>query len=227
MRTEALLGAEAIMRLKNARVALFGVGGVGSFAAEALVRAGVGHLTFIDGDVVSETNLNRQLVALHSTLGRSKAHVMRERALDINPMADVTALDIFYTAETADDIDFKSFDYVADAIDMVSSKLLIAEKCEEFGIRLISAMGAGNKLAPEAFIVCDIFKTDSCPLARVMRRELRARGIRKMNVVFSPEAPITPVLTAEGKRIVGSVSFVPSSAGLVLAGKIIRDLVEG
>lgn len=220
------MGAAAVEKLKNAHVALFGVGGVGSYAAEALVRAGVGKLTFIDGDTVNESNLNRQLVALRSTIGRQKAQVMLERALDINPEAQVAAVNMFYTAQTADSIDFKGFDYVADAIDMVSSKLLIAEKCYEAGTRLISAMGAGNKLDPEIFAVCDIFKTRGCPLARVMRKQLRVRGIKKLNVVFSPEEPRKPILSEGEKRVIGSVSFVPSSAGLVLAGKIIRDLAE-
>ena len=221
MRTELLLGREGIERLKRARVAIFGVGGVGSFAAEAVARAGVGSITLIDGDTVSETNLNRQLVALHSTLGKNKAYVMAERILDINPEADVRALDVFYTADNADIVDFTAYDYVADAIDMVSSKILIIEKCREAGTRLISSMGAGNRLSPEAFEVRDIFKTEGDPLSRVMRRELRSRGIDRLNVVFSTELPRK---AGSGDRIVGSVSFVPPSAGLVMAGRIIRDI---
>jgi len=223
-RTEALLGAGAVERLAAARVVLFGVGGVGSYAAEALGRAGVGHITLVDGDAVSESNLNRQLVALHSTIGMDKAEMMRARLLDINPAADVTALKLFYTAETAERIDLSAFDYAADAIDMVASKLLLAERCRAAGTRLISAMGAGGKLDPTAFQVCDISKTSGCPLARAMRKGLRARGIDKLTVVFSPEEARTTELTENGRHVVGSVSFVPSAAGLVMAGKIVRDL---
>ena len=218
------MGSQGLERLRAAKVAIFGVGGVGSFAAEAIARAGVGDITLIDGDIVSETNLNRQLVALHSTLGRNKARVMAERIQDINPSARVTAIEEFYTGENSELIDFSGFDYVADAIDMVPSKLLIAEKCRDACTRLISSMGAGNRLAPELFEVRDIFKTEGDPLARVMRRELRARGIDKLQVVFSRELPRK---MPEGSRTVGSVSFVPSSAGLVMAGKIIRDIAEG
>ena len=218
-RTERLLGAEAIERLGNARVALFGVGGVGSYTAEALTRSGIGRLTFIDGDTVQESNLNRQMVALRSNLGRNKAQVMAERALDINPEATVTAIPEFYTAENADLIDFSDYDYVADAIDMVSAKLLIARRCADAGVPLISSCGAGNKLDPTLFEVRDIFSTSGDPLARVMRRELRRLGIEKYTVVFSPELP----RKAE-PGMIGTVPFVPSSAGLVMAGKIIRDI---
>ncbi len=223
MRTELLLGSEGVERLRKAHVAIFGVGGVGSFVAEAVARAGVGNITLIDGDVVTETNLNRQLIALRSTLGKNKAEVMKERILDINPQADVTAIPEFYTLENSESIDFSSFDYVADAIDMIPSKVLIVEKCAEAGVKVISSMGAGNRLLPELFEIRDIFKTEGDPLARIMRRELRSRGVKRLNVVFSTELPVKK---NGGDRTVGSISFVPSSAGLVMAGGIIRDLAE-
>ncbi len=218
-RTERLLGPEVVERLKNAGVVLFGVGGVGSYAAEALTRAGIGRLTFVDGDTVQESNLNRQLAALRSNLGRNKAEVMAERARDINPEAEITAVPQFYTADNADMIDFSQYDYAADAIDMVTSKLIIARRCYEQGTPLISSCGTGNKLDPTLFEVRDIFDTDTDPLARVMRRELRRLGIERYTVVYSPEKP----RAAEG-GLIGTVSFVPGSAGLVLAGKIIRDI---
>lgn len=223
MRTELLLGSDGVERLRKARVAIFGVGGVGSFAAEAVARAGVGNITLVDGDIVTETNLNRQLVALRSTLGKNKAEVMRQRILDINPEANVIAIPEFYTLENAESIDFSSFDYVADAIDMIPSKVLIVEKCTEAGVRVISSMGAGNRLSPELFEIRDIFKTEGDPLARIMRRELRNRGVKHLNVVFSRELPMKR--HGEDNRV-GSVSFVPSSAGLVMAGGIIRDIAE-
>ena len=224
LRTQLLLGEDGVERLQRARVAVFGIGGVGSYVAEALARAGVGGLTLVDGDVVSETNLNRQIVALHSTLGRNKARVMMERILDINPDAQVRAVEEFYTKENCGVIDFSQFDYVADAIDMVPSKVLLAIKCREAGTRLIASMGAGNRLDPSSFQVLDIFKTEGDPLARVMRRELRLHGIERLDVVFSKELPRK---RREGERTVGSVSFVPSAAGLVMAGKIVRDIAEG
>lgn len=223
-RTVSLIGEEALDRLNHARVILFGVGGVGSFAAEALIRAGVGHLTLVDGDVVSKSNLNRQLVALHSTLGQPKAEVMKRRASDICPEADVVALNLFYDGQTASQIDLSSFDYVVDAIDSVASKLLLIETCHALNRPCISCMGAGNKLDPSAFEVEDIAKTLVCPLARVMRRELRARGILHHRVVYSRELPARASETGD-QRVPASISFVPSAAGLVLAGAVIRDLI--
>ena len=221
-RTIQLIGEEAVCRLASSSVILFGVGGVGSFAAEALCRAGIGRITLVDGDTVAESNLNRQLVALHSTLGQSKAEVMKARMLDINPDADVRALHLFYDAATAGQIDLSEYDYVVDAIDSVSSKLLLIEKCHALNIPSISCMGAGNKLDPTRFEVADIAKTSVCPLARVMRRELKNRGIQHHKVVYSQEPPVNP----SGERTPASISFVPSAAGLVLAGAVIRDLMQ-
>lgn len=220
IRTAALIGEEAVQRLHSARVILFGVGGVGSYTAEALCRAGVGHITLVDGDVVSVSNLNRQLAALHSTIGQPKAEVMKARMLDVNPSMDAVALNLFYDASTAGQIDLASFDYVVDAIDSVSSKLLLIEACHALGIPSISCMGAGNKLDPTRFEIEDISKTTVCPLARVMRRELKKRGILHHKVVYSREEPVH----SAGDRTPASISFVPSAAGLVLAGAVIRDL---
>jgi len=220
-RTIQLIGEEAVEKLKRSRVILFGVGGVGSFAAEALCRAGIGTITLVDGDTVAESNLNRQLVALRSTIGQSKSKVMKARMLNINPEADVRALTLFYDASTADQIDLSEYDYVVDAIDSVSSKLLLIETCHRLSIPSISCMGAGNKLDPTQFEVSDISKTSVCPLARVMRRELKNRGILHHKVVYSKEAPVNP----SGERTPASISFVPSAAGLILAGAVIRDLI--
>jgi len=221
-RTAQLIGEPAVNKLISSRVILFGVGGVGSFTAEALCRAGIGHITLVDGDVVSESNLNRQLVALTTTLGLSKAEVMKSRVLDINPDASVCAHTLFFDASTADRIDLSSFDYVVDAIDSVSSKLLLIERCHALNVPCISCMGAGNKLDPTLFEVEDISKTSVCPLARVMRRELKNRGILHHKVVYSKEPPVNP----NGQRTPASISFVPSAAGLVLAGAVIRDLIS-
>jgi len=220
-RTIQLIGEDAVNRLAASRVILFGVGGVGSFTAEALCRAGVGHITLVDGDTVAESNLNRQLVALHSTVGRSKAEVMKERMLDINPEADVQALTLFYDADTAGQINLSACDYVVDAIDSVTSKLLLIDSCHRLNVPSISCMGAGNKLDPTQFEVADISKTSVCPLARVMRRELKNRGIQHHKVVYSKEPPVNP----SGSRTPASISFVPSAAGLVLASEVIRDLI--
>lgn len=220
-RTIRLIGEEAVDRLKKCRVILFGVGGVGSFAAEALCRAGVGHIALVDGDTVAESNLNRQLVALTSTLGQPKAEVMKSRMLDINPDVDVHALNLFYDASTAGQIDLSSYDYVVDAIDSVTSKLLLIEQCHLLNVPSISCMGAGNKLDPTQFEVADISKTSVCPLARVMRRELKNRNILHHKVVYSKEPPVN----SSGQRTPASISFVPSAAGLVLAGEVVRDLI--
>jgi len=221
-RTIQLIGEEAVRRLAASRVILFGVGGVGSYTAEALCRAGVGHITLVDGDTVAESNLNRQLVALTSTIGQSKAEVMKNRMLDVNPDLDVRALHLFYDASTADRIDLSEYDYAADAIDSVSSKLLLIERCHALNVPCISCMGAGNKLDPTRFEISDISKTSVCPLARVMRRELKSRGILHHKVVYSQETPVNP----SGERTPASISFVPSAAGLILAGEIIRDLIR-
>ena len=226
-RTESLLG-EGIEKLKNSSVAIFGCGGVGSYVAEALSRAGVGAITVIDGDVVAPSNLNRQLIATVDTVGLPKAEVQAKRIASINPECRVTPLVLFYDADSADKIDLLRFDYVCDAIDCVTSKLILAERCAAAGVRLISSMGTGNKLDPSRFEVADISKTSVCPLARVMRRELRARGIYHLKVVYSKEEPRASSVgeTSNGKRIPASISFVPGAAGLVIAGEIIRDLAE-
>lgn len=221
-RTVRLIGQTALDRLAAARVVLFGVGGVGSYTAEALCRAGVRQITLVDGDVVAESNLNRQLVALTSTIGLPKAEVMKARMLDINPDADVRALNLFYDASTANQIDLSAFDYVVDAIDSVASKLLLIERCHSLSMPCISCMGAGNKLNPSLFEVEDIAKTSVCPLARVMRRELKQRGILHHTVVYSKEPPVNQ----DGGRTPASISFVPSAAGLVLAGAVVRDLID-
>ena len=227
-RTKMLLGEEAVSSLERARVIVFGVGGVGSFACEALIRAGVGSIDFVDNDTVSITNINRQLVALTSTIGRYKTEVIAERAADINPNIKTKCHNVFFNRDTAESFDFSEYDYVIDAIDSVSSKLLLIERCVEAGIPIISSMGTGNKLHPEMFRVEDIYKTSGCPLARVMRRELRKRGIKKLSVVYSPEEPKSSEFLSDPESsrrgIPGTVSFVPPAAGLLLAGKVIRDI---
>lgn len=226
-RTEALIG-DGVEKLKRASVAVFGCGGVGSYVAEALVRAGVGHITVIDGDVVSPSNLNRQLIATSSTLGRPKAEVQKERILSINPDCDAEAFELFYDETTCGSVDLSRFDYVCDAIDTVTSKILLAERCARAGVPLISSMGTGNKLDPTKFEVADISKTSVCPLARVMRRELRARGIYHLKVVYSKEEPKGEAAgeNGHGKRVPSSISFVPGAAGLAVAGEVIRTLAE-
>ena len=228
-RAELLLGKEKLEKLKKARVAVFGIGGVGSFAAEAIARGGVGHIALIDGDTVSMTNINRQLCALHSTVGKPKVEVVKERILDINPNCRVTALQKFYLPENADEFSLESYDYIADAIDTVSAKIDLAVKSQEYGIPMISCMGTGNKLDPSQFSVSDIFKTSGCPLCRVMRTELKKRNIKKLNVVWSPEIPVKPAPTAEdsGKRQTpASLPFVPPVAGMIMAGEIIKDIIK-
>lgn len=227
LRSEMILGENSTDNLKNKNIILFGLGGVGSYTAEALARAGIGRLTIVDSDVVSVTNINRQLCALHSTVGRPKVEVVRERILDINPECEVTALQKFYLPENSEEFRLEQFDYIADAIDTVSAKIDLAVKSQELSIPMISCMGTGNKLDPSRFAVSDIFKTSGCPLCRVMRTELRKRGIKKLNVVWSDEIPVKPSETSEisGKRQTpGSLPFVPGAAGLIMAGKIILDL---
>ena len=225
-RTELLLGD--INKLKNCRVAVFGIGGVGGHAVEALVRCGVGEIDIIDNDTVSLTNLNRQIFALHSTLGRPKVEVAKERLCDINPDVKINSHNLFFTPDT--EFDFSQFDYVIDAIDTVTSKIALVELCQKAGVPIISSMGTGNKLDPTKFEVADIYKTSVCPLARVMRCELKKRGVKRLKVVYSKEEPIKPSESDEDKgvrrSIPGSVSFVPSTAGLILAGEVVKDLMQ-
>lgn len=229
-RTGLLLGEAALQRLQGARVAIFGIGGVGGYTAEALARSGVGALDLIDPDAVSLTNINRQLFATHSTIGKLKVDVAKQRLLDIYPDLKVTTYPVFYTPETADQFDFSQYDYIVDAIDTVTGKLCLAERAFAAKVPIISCMGAGNKLCGTAFQVADISKTTICPLARIMRKELKKRGISHMKVVFSTEEALTPVGAEEeaaaiGKRqIPGSTSYIPGIAGLLLAGEVIKDL---
>lgn len=227
-RSELLLGERAMERLKNSRVAVFGVGGVGGYAVEALARSGVGELDLIDNDVVSVSNLNRQIIALHSTIGRSKVQVAAERARDINPEITVRCHQCFFLPENADRFDFMQYDYVIDAIDTVSGKIEIVLRAQAANVPVISAMGAGNKLDPSRFEVADIYETKVCPLARAMRGLLKKKGVKKLKVVYSQEVaikPQTPILDeASGRVLPGSVAFVPAVAGLMLAGEVIRDI---
>ena len=231
-RTQLLLGEAAMEKLRHARVAVFGIGGVGGYTAEALARSGIGSIDLIDPDEVSVTNINRQLFATHSTVGKLKVYVARLRLLDINPDLTIRTYPIFYTPETADSFDFTQYDYIVDAIDTVTGKLCLAERAFAAGTPIISCMGAGNKLCGTAFQVADISKTSICPLARVMRKELKKRGISHMKVVFSTEEALTPVgaeaeAAAIGKRqIPGSTSYIPGIAGLLLAGEVIQDLAK-
>ncbi len=229
-RTEMLLGTAAVERLQNARVAVFGLGGVGGYAVEALARSGIGQLTLVDNDVISVSNLNRQILAVHSTVGMQKTEAAKRRVLDINPDCIVRTCNVFYTPETADLFDFREYDYIVDAIDTVTGKLQLVERANAVGTPIISCMGTGNKLDASAFQVADISKTSMCPLARVMRKELGKRGIRHLKVVYSQEEAIAPQgreaeAAALGKRqIPGSTSFVPGAAGLILAGEVIKDI---
>ena len=227
-RTRLLLGEENIKRLESSRVAVFGVGGVGGYTVEALARCGVGTLDLIDNDKVSLTNLNRQIIALHSSLGKYKVDVAKDRILDINPAARVNVHRTFYLPETRDQFDFTHYDYVVDAIDTVAGKISLVEQAKEADVMIISAMGAGNKLDPASFEVSDIYDTSICPLARVMRRELKKRGIDSLKVVYSKEKPLKPVEILQDdthrRQVPGSLSFVPSAAGLIMAGEVIRDL---
>lgn len=233
-RTEILLGREGMERLQDARVAVFGIGGVGGHAVEALARSGVGTLDLIDNDTVALTNLNRQIVATHKTIGQYKVDVAKERILDINPEMTVNTHRCFYLPETAEQFDFTQYDYVVDAIDTVAGKLQLVEQAVAAGVPIISSMGAGNKLDPTAFRVADIYKTNVCPLAKVMRRELKKRGIKKLKVVYSEEQPIEPKSDLGEKereesgikkrQIPGSNAFVPSVVGLIIAGEVIKDL---
>lgn len=236
-RTELLIGQVALEKLQNSCVAIFGVGGVGGYVCEALVRSGVGHFDLIDNDTVSLTNINRQIIALHSTIGKLKVDVMKERMLDINPDVDVSVHPCFYLPETTDQFDFSNYDYVVDAIDTVTGKIEIIVQADAHQVPVISSMGAGNKLNPSMMEVSDIYKTSVCPLARVMRRELKKRHIKHCKVVYSKEKAIQPsqaslekyVADSEEnftkKSIPGSTAFVPSVAGLILASEVIKDLI--
>ncbi len=234
VRTRILLGDEAMEKLSNSRVAIFGVGGVGGYVCEALVRSGVIHFDLIDNDKVSITNINRQIIATTKTVGKYKTEVMKERMLDINPQVDVTVHNCFFLPENADEFSFEEYDYVVDAVDTVTAKIELVMKCNEKSVPIISSMGAGNKLDATAFKVEDIYKTKMCPLAKVMRHELKKRGIKKLKVVYSEEKPIRPVinLTIESedntkrRDIPGSVAFVPSVAGLIIAGEIVKDIMK-
>ncbi len=223
-RTAMMLGEDGVDKLRKSHIILFGLGGVGSYTAEALARAGVGRLTIVDGDDVSISNINRQLPALISTVGRAKTEVVKERIKDIDPTIKVEAINLFYNNETGDIIDFSDADYIADAIDTVTSKLMIIEKAKKMGISIISCMGAGNKIDPTKFEVCDIEKTSVCPLAKAVRVELRKRGIKGVKVVFSKEEPFRAKTQKGEERVPGSLSFVPSVAGLIMAGEIIKDI---
>lgn len=231
-RTKRLLGADAMSKLKNSHVAVFGIGGVGGHAADALVRSGIGEITIVDSDEVAESNINRQLIATTKTIGRKKVEVMAEHLLEINPEVKVHAYDCFFLPETKDKFDFLQYDYVIDAVDTVTAKLALVESCKEAEVPIVSSMGAGNKLDPTAFEVTDIYKTSVCPLAKVMRKELKARGIKKLKVVYSKEIPLEPIedddfISDEKRRrraTPGSIAFVPSVAGLILAGEVIKDL---
>ena len=242
-RTELLLGKEAMNKLENSRVAVFGIGGVGGYVCEALVRSGVGSFDLIDDDKVCLTNLNRQIIATRKTVGQYKTEVMRDRILEINPKADVRIHQCFYLPENASDFDFSEYDYVVDAVDTVTAKIELIMRAKESGTPIISSMGAGTKLDASAFRVADIYKTKVCPLAKVMRRELKKRGVKKLKVVYSEEQPIRPIedmaiscrshcicppgakhKCTERRDIPGSVAFVPSVVGLIIAGEVIKDL---
>ena len=231
-RTALLLGEEAMVKLSRSRVAVFGIGGVGGYAVEALARSGVGAFELIDRDVVSESNLNRQIIATHKTIGRGKTEVMEERIHDINPDAQVTQHRCFYLPETADQFDFSQYDYIIDAVDTITAKIEIILRAQQAGVPVISSMGAGNKLDPSKFEVADIYKTSVDPLARVMRRELKKRGVRKLKVVYSKEEPIRPLGRIEAdpeagrKDVPGSAVFTPAAAGLLIASEVVKDLIR-
>ena len=232
-RTERLLGFRALEKIRRAHIVVFGVGGVGSYTIEALARSGVGFFTIVDSDVVSITNINRQIIATHKTLGRSKVSVMKERILEINPDAVVCDEECFFLPETADRFDFSKFDYVVDAVDTVSAKIEIILRAKAFSVPVISSMGAGNKLDPSQFCIADIYETSVCPLARVMRQELRKKGVQGVKVVFSTEKPVAVFYDdAESeagektarRSVPGSVAYVPSVAGLMIASEVIKDI---
>jgi len=244
-RTQLLLGVDAMNKLKNSRVAVFGIGGVGGYSVEALARSGVGAVDLIDDDKVCLTNINRQIIADVKTIGKYKVDVARDRILSINPRCKVTTYQCFYLPQNAKDFDFSQYDYVIDAVDTVTAKINLVMQANENGVPVISSMGAGNKLDPTAFVVSDIYKTDVCPLAKVMRRELKKRNIKKLKVVYSKEKPLVPIedesiscrshcvcppgaerKCTDRRAIPGSVAFVPSVVGLIIAGEVIKDLIK-
>lgn len=226
-RTEAVLGADSTEKLARAHVAIFGIGGVGGYVAEALARAGVGTLSLFDSDTVDITNINRQIIATHSALGRAKVEVMRERILDINPSAAVHAYHTYYSPDNSGEYDLAAYDFVADAIDSVTSKIELIVRADAAGVPIISSMGTGNKTDATRLEISDIYKTSVCPLARVMRRELKARGVKKLTVLYSREEPVHSVASSEGGRHApGSTPFVPSAAGLIIAGEIVKRLIN-
>ena len=244
-RTQLLLGVDAMNKLKNSRVAVFGIGGVGGYSVEALARSGVGAVDLIDDDKVCLTNINRQIIADVKTIGKYKVDVARDRILSINPRCKVTTYQCFYLPQNAKDFDFSQYDYVIDAVDTVTAKINLVMQANESGVPVISSMGAGNKLDPTAFVVSDIYKTDVCPLAKVMRRELKKRNIKKLKVVYSKEKPLVPIedesiscrshcvcppgaerKCTDRRTIPGSVAVVPSVVGLIIAGEVIKDLIK-
>lgn len=229
-RTEALIGSDAVEKLHDSRVAIFGIGGVGGYVTEALARSGVGHFLLVDSDNVDITNINRQIIALSSTVGKSKVSVMKDRIMDINNDAEVEVRECFYLPENADEFDFSKYDYIVDAVDTVTAKINIITKAKECNVDVISAMGAGNKLDPTAFKVADISKTKVCPLAKVMRYELKKRGIKDVKVVYSEEEPITSGIEADGeskrRSTPASIAFAPSVMGLIMASEVIKDLIK-
>ena len=244
-RTQLLLGEESMKKLSDMRVAVFGIGGVGGYVCEALVRTGIGHFDLIDDDKVCLTNLNRQIIATRKTVGLYKADVMKERMLEINPNVEVNVYKCFFLPENADEFPFADYDYVIDAVDTVTAKVELVMKCKEMNVPIISSMGAGNKLDASAFKVADIYKTKMCPLAKVMRHEMKKRGVTKLKVVYSEEKPTRPIedmsiscrthcicppgaqhKCTERRDIPGSVAFVPSVAGLIIAGEVIKDLTK-
>ena len=227
-RTAKFLGENSIATLSRCRVAVFGIGGVGGYVAEALARAGVGAIDLIDSDKVSESNINRQIIALHSTVGRYKTEAMKDRIADINPDCKVTVYNCFYLPETADIFDFSKYDYVVDAVDTVTAKIDIVCRAKEQSVPVISAMGAGNKLDPSKFQVADIYKTNVCPLARVMRTSLKKLGVKELKVVYSEEEPFKPTEKdpESGKPVPASLPFVPPVMGLIIAGEVIKDLIK-
>lgn len=225
-RTQRLIGAAAMERLLRAHVAVFGVGGVGGYVVEALARSGVGTLDLIDHDKVNLSNLNRQIIALHSTVGKYKVDVAKERILDIHPQAVVNVYKTFYMPETAGQFDFSKYDYIVDAIDTVTGKIALIQQAQAAGTPIISSMGAGNKMEPSGFMAADLYETSVCPLAKVMRRELKKRGIHQLKVVYSKEKPVRQDDDSE-HVVIGSNAFVPSAAGLVLAGEVVKDLCRG
>ena len=242
-RTELVIGTENLNKLKHSKIAIFGIGGVGTFAAEGLARSGIENFVLVDDDDICLTNINRQIHAMRSTVGQSKVELMKDRIMDINPKAKVDIHKMLYNSETSDMLLSQDYDYVVDAIDMVSAKLDLIEKCYKRGIKIISSMGAGNKIDPTRFEVTDLFKTTICPLAKVMRKELRKRGVEQLRVVYSKEEPITPkLINSDCKtdcictnkertctvrhQIPGSMAFVPSVAGMIMASVVVRDLID-